>query len=93
MVFDFGKIKTVIGAWIDSHVDHALILSRKDPFFTQLSTQTMTVAVPGSPTAEILARTMLDVFSVLVGDCFRSGTVQFVRVFETPTCYAEARAE
>ncbi|HTL47365.1 MAG TPA: 6-carboxytetrahydropterin synthase [Verrucomicrobiae bacterium] len=57
MVTDFFEIKTKIGAWIDGHLDHRMILSDKDPLVETLRQKGEEIVVmPENPTAEALAR-------------------------------------
>jgi len=57
MVLDFFDIKKTIGGWIDSNLDHRMILNRKDPLVKILREAGEPVlALDGNPTAELLAR-------------------------------------
>lgn len=57
MVVDFFEIKSTIGEWIDSHLDHRMILNKKDPLVKVLrKAGEPVVTVDGNPTAEMLAR-------------------------------------
>src|SRR5438874_8972160 len=36
MVMDFSKIKRIVGGWIDTHLDHRMILRKDDPALPDL---------------------------------------------------------
>lgn len=57
MVMDFFEIKSTLGAWINEHLDHRMILSRKDPLAEILKQNGEPVALMDeNPTAEAIAR-------------------------------------
>lgn len=57
MVTDFVDIKNSIGQWIETNLDHRLILERCDPLAEMLQKWDETVLVlPFEPTAENLAQ-------------------------------------
>lgn len=56
MVTDFVDIKHTIGEWIETHLDHRVILEKQDPLLKVLLDQKEPVLVlPVEPTAENLA--------------------------------------
>jgi 6-pyruvoyltetrahydropterin/6-carboxytetrahydropterin synthase len=62
MVVDFSDIKRVIGGWIDSHLDHRMLLHRADPLLAYLQAQGEPVFVMDvNPTAENIAQLIYDV--------------------------------
>jgi 6-pyruvoyltetrahydropterin/6-carboxytetrahydropterin synthase len=62
MVVDFSQIKRVVGGWIDSHLDHRMILHRSDPLLPALQAQAEPVfLMDQNPTAENIARLIHDV--------------------------------
>ncbi|MEK7743546.1 MAG: 6-carboxytetrahydropterin synthase, partial [Elusimicrobiota bacterium] len=83
MVMDFEAIKSSVQRWIDSELDHKLILNRRDPVAASLRKhgQPMTL-LPGNPTAEAIAK--------LIYDHARSRKlpVASVKVWETPSSHA-----
>lgn len=94
-VVDFSVIKTKVGAWIDKQWDHAFIVSEKDRAtidtliaFAQVAKVPQKIArIPANPTAEHLAEVLLKTATELLqGDHVE---VVSVRLWETPTCYAE----
>ena len=57
MVVDFSAIKRVLGAWIDSALDHRMLLHRDDPIIPELLKQGEPfVTLDANPTAENIAR-------------------------------------
>jgi 6-pyruvoyltetrahydropterin/6-carboxytetrahydropterin synthase len=61
MVVDFSAIKRVVGGWIDSHLDHRMILHRHDPLLPYLEAQGEPIfPVDANPTAETIARLIYD---------------------------------
>lgn len=95
-VIDFGRVKEVVGAWIDDNLDHTTILNSEDVELrsfcvrecVQLGKRTPFV-MDCEPTAENLSRLLFEVAQSLLGDGIR---VVLVRVYETPNCYAECSA-
>jgi len=83
MVLDFTQIKRVIQSWIDTHLDHKMILHRDDPivpYLRQLGEPFFLLDV--NPTAENIAR--------LIYDYARQEgfPVVAVSLWETESCYA-----
>jgi len=90
MVVDFGKIKELIGGWLDANWDHALLLNAADP---QLSHLAATEERPpyavkyGNPTAENMARELYEKCQELL--TVSGLEVTNVRLWETPACCAD----
>jgi 6-pyruvoyltetrahydropterin/6-carboxytetrahydropterin synthase len=91
-VIDFGKIKLLVGTWLDQHLDHGYIHHPHDEIGHSLREQGhKTYQMPealGEPTAENLAHLVLVVAQRLLGP--EGITVPRVRCHETPNCYADA---
>jgi 6-pyruvoyltetrahydropterin/6-carboxytetrahydropterin synthase len=61
MVVDFSTIKRVVGGWIDTNLDHRMILHRSDPLLPILQSQGEPIfPVDANPTAENIARLIYD---------------------------------
>ncbi len=88
MVMDFSRIKQVLGAWIDAHLDHRMLLHKDDPVLPELIHQREPVFVLDvNPTAENIAK--------LIFDHARSQgfPVREVRLWETDDSFAVYRPE
>jgi len=86
MVVDFGKLKAVVGSWIDNHLDHRMIMHRDDPALSYLLSQGEPVFVMDcNPTAENIAK--------LIYDKSREAgfPVVEVKLWETESCHATYR--
>ena len=83
MVADFSEVKQKLQGWIDSTLDHRMILNQEDPLLKQLSgLQEPFVSLPANPTAENLARHIFDYAKA------QGFPVSEVRLWETPTSFA-----
>ena len=83
MVMDFTRLKCVVGAWIDEHLDHKMLLHHHDPalpLLRQLGEPVYVLDV--NPTAENIARL---IFDYTAGQGF---PVVEVKLWETDSCYA-----
>ena len=83
MVMDFSRIKQVVGAWIDAHLDHRMLLHKDDPVLPELKRQSEPVfLLDVNPTAENIAKLIYD-FTASQGF-----PVLEVRLWETDDSYA-----
>ena len=83
MVMDFSQIKRVVSHWIDTTLDHRMLLHRDDPVLPYLRAQGEPVVVLDvNPTAENIAKL---IFDFAKGQGF---PVVEVRLWETESCYA-----
>ena len=79
MVLDFGDIKAVMNTWIDDHLDHRMILCRRDPAIELLKKLDEPMfLLDENPTAENIARLISDVTAE------KGFPVVEVRLWETP---------
>ena len=61
MVYDFGDIKEMIQKWVDSELDHKMILKKGDPLVKILQDlKEPYFEMDDNPTAESLARLVFD---------------------------------
>ena len=83
MVVDFGEVREVVKGWIDSNIDHRMILSDRDPLLTTLRDAGEPLFVMSeNPTAENIAKVVFEVAR-------QSGlNVTAVRLWETTSSYA-----
>ena len=83
MVCDFGDIKRIVKEWIDSELDHKMILRGDDPLVTALEALGEPMyLLDSNPTAERIARLIYDVSRE------RGLPVTRVTLWETPTSWA-----
>ena len=86
MVCDFSDIRRVVKAWIDSELDHKMLLRHDDPLATALAQLGEPVfLIDSNPTAERIARLIFDYASA------KGFSVVRVTLWETPTSFAEYR--
>jgi len=86
MVADFIDIKNTIGNWIETTLDHRLILNDSDPLANLLREQGETVlTLPVEPTAENLAKLIYEKAEEF------GLPILSVSVWETEKCAAEYR--
>lgn len=79
-VIDFGVVKSVVGGWIDEHLDHRFIVQQGDPMIVEGDDDLHVVDFP--PTAEHLAEYLFRKASELLAG--RGVEVVSVRFYETP---------
>jgi 6-pyruvoyltetrahydropterin/6-carboxytetrahydropterin synthase len=83
MVMDFSQIKRVVSTWIDTELDHRMLLHRDDPVLPALRQLGEPVVVLDvNPTAENIARLIYDYASA------QGFPVVEVKLWETENCYA-----
>ena len=87
MVADFIDVKNTIGKWIETTLDHRLILQVSDPLADLLREHGEVLTLPVEPTAENLAKMIYD-----KAEAFGL-PVSSVSVWETEQCAAEYRKE
>lgn len=92
MVVDFGELKHVIGAFIDSRWDHGFILEkRRDVMLWQALERVGTKLYPADepPTAEWMAKTLLETANLIL-EAPHVRVVE-VTIWETENCYATVK--
>lgn len=90
-VIDFGVIKSIIGAWIDQHWDHAMIVWKEDPDLQKIADCSgfkPVFQMPKNPTAENMADYLLNVVCPTLLQ-LEAVEVHKIRLWETPNCYVE----
>lgn len=87
-VVDFVELKEKIGKWIDDNWDHAFLVNGQDEellrALNSLKDKKIFVFPDQNPTVEVMARYLYNYVRELYG-----GLVSKVRVWESPTQYAE----
>jgi 6-pyruvoyltetrahydropterin/6-carboxytetrahydropterin synthase len=88
MVCDFTDIKNVVKGWIDTELDHKMILRHDDPLVKALQQMGEPLyLLDSNPTVERIARLIFEYAS-------KQGLpVVRVKVWETPTSFAEYSSE
>ena len=88
MALDFTVLKHTVQRWVDTELDHKMILRRDDPLVAALAGLGEPMyLMDRNPTAESLARL---IFEIATGHALRVSSVRF---WETPTSYATYVAE
>ena len=86
MVVDFSRVKQLVWEWLDTEIDHTLLLHKDDPVLPVLQAAGERVRVTKeNPTAENIARMIFD----YVAD--RGFPVVDVTLWETETSFASYR--
>lgn len=89
MIHDFGLVKAKLSELIDS-LDHGFMVWKEDPDCDKLlAIGGRILVMPFIPTAENIARHILDEAQKLLAPL----QVVKVRVYETPNCYADASSK
>lgn len=88
-VIDFGVIREVLGSWINEHFDHNTILSISDKKLGEeisKNTQQKIYYLPNNPTAENIAKHLLD---DICPQIFINYDIECVaiKLYETPNCF------
>jgi 6-pyruvoyltetrahydropterin/6-carboxytetrahydropterin synthase len=84
MVMDFEDIKAAVQRWVDTELDHKMLLNEKDPLVKILrDLGEPVVTMKGNPTAEAIAKLIFD------HAASQKLPVASVRVWETVNSFAE----
>lgn len=87
-VIDFGKVKEIVGGWLDERWDHGFIAQSSDPIIPWLAQHEMkTYVMDKPPTAENMSKLLYQKADVLLAPL--GIEVVNVRLYETPNCYAD----
>lgn len=87
MVVDFSDVKRLVKTWIDRELDHKMILREDDPLVAPLEAL-------GEPVFKLDSNPTVERICKLIYDMARDQglPVVAVRVWETPSSFAEYRA-
>ena len=91
-VIDFGKIKEVVGTWIDENWDHAFLYNDADISTMQYLEENNFRRYRfwgRNPTAEVMAGVLFEQAETMLREY--GIRVVRVRIWETPNCYAEMK--
>jgi 6-pyruvoyltetrahydropterin/6-carboxytetrahydropterin synthase len=84
ILVDYNEIKKVVNRF-----DHQIILNEKDPMVPRIEEFHPVITTPGDPTSELLAALIRDAIEAEYATSGRNIRVESIRVWESPTCYAE----
>ena len=88
MVCDFSDIRRIIKSWIDKELDHKMVLRHDDPLVKSLQQLGEPIyLLDSNPTVERIARLIYEYASQ------QGLSVVRVKVWETPTSYAEYKED
>ena len=86
MVFDFNDVKRIVQHWIDTELDHKMLLNASDPVIPSLKNlQEPILTLKENPTAEVLAKIIFEYVKT------QGFPVTEVRFWETLTSCATYR--
>jgi 6-pyruvoyltetrahydropterin/6-carboxytetrahydropterin synthase len=92
-VVDFGVMKEVVGGWLLDALDHGYLHAPWDALAEPMATEGLkTYRMPehlGEPTAENIAALVAVEGQRLLNEVKAGLTVVAVRVYETPSCWAD----
>ena len=84
ILVDYNEIKKIVERY-----DHQIILNASDPMVQRIEEFHPVVTTPGDPTSELLAILIRDAIEAEYASSGREIRVESIRVWESPTCYAE----
>ena len=87
ILVDYNEIKGIVNRF-----DHQIILNSSDPMVPRIEEFHPVITTPGDPTSELIAVLIRD---AIEGKYLGNGQdirVDTIRVWESPTCYAELHA-
>lgn len=91
MTLDFGIVKEKLGGWIDNFFDHGMLLQTGDPLLPILEGEGLKVyEMDEAPSAENIALHLYTQAVLMLENVGSSSLrVENVRVYETPSCWAD----
>ncbi len=84
ILVDYNDLKKIV-----ERFDHEIILNAADPLVSRIEEFHPVVTTPGDPTSELLAELIRNDIESQYKESGRNITVDLIRVWESPTCYAE----
>ena len=88
ILVDYNEIKQAVYRY-----DHQIILHKDDPMVPRIEEFHPVITTPGDPTSELLAELIRDSIEAAYAPSGRDVRVETIRVWESPSCYAELRHE
>lgn len=86
-VLDFGVIKSVVGAWLDTQWDHKFLINGEDIELLNALSAFPVYQFPGNPTAEVIAHELYAMTTTLLQPY--GVKVTHIRLWETENCWAD----
>tara|TARA_R110000765_G_scaffold35049_1_gene79117 strand:- start:15 stop:437 length:423 start_codon:yes stop_codon:yes gene_type:complete len=92
-VIDFSVIKSVFGAWVDTHLDHGTIVNEADQDLINLcrTNKWKLYLLDSNPTAEVMSEFLAHKAQVLLKEY--GVKVSALRLYETPNCWSDWYSE
>jgi len=84
ILVDYTMIKKIVDKY-----DHQIILNRDDPMVPRIQEFHQVITTPGDPTSELIAVLIRDDLYAFCRDQGIQATVPKIRVWESPTAFAE----
>jgi 6-pyruvoyltetrahydropterin/6-carboxytetrahydropterin synthase len=84
ILIDYSTIKKIIEKY-----DHQIILNQDDPMVSRIREFHPVITPPGDPTSELMASLICDDIRTFCQDHRIDAAVQKIRVWESPTSFAE----
>ena len=84
IVIDYTLIKHTINKY-----DHQIILNRDDPMVSRIREFNPVITTPGDPTSEMMASLIRNDLNAICQEQGIRATVTKIRVWESPTAFAE----
>ncbi len=87
ILIDYSMLKKIIDRY-----DHQIILNEEDPMVPRIREFHEVITTPGDPTSELMAGIIRDDIHAFCRDQGIRATVTKIRVWESPTAFAELSA-
>jgi 6-pyruvoyltetrahydropterin/6-carboxytetrahydropterin synthase len=84
ILVDYNTIRELV-----EQFDHQVILNREDPMVEALQPFQTVLTTPGDPTSELIALLLKEALTMECSEEGRDIRVDRIKVWESPTCYAE----
>jgi len=84
ILIDYSVIKKIVDMY-----DHQIILNQDDPMVSRISEFHQVITTPGDPTSELMAVLIHNDLYAFCRDHGIKATVSKIRVWESPTSFAE----
>jgi 6-pyruvoyltetrahydropterin/6-carboxytetrahydropterin synthase len=84
ILIDYSMIKKIVEQY-----DHQIILNQQDPMVSRIREFHPVITTPGDPTSELMAALIREDLCAFCRNQRINATVQRIRVWESPTSFAE----